>query len=340
MLQRFGRASRKFFRMFWNTMSSCHRPEQTTFTFSTPSASSDVSRSLAQTRVSSPYNGVPYNRVSSLMDVDYFRGSMNADGVSQNGHLDLLRVVNPDLSSKSNSELNDTTTADRADTAPLEVVSPPYLPDLYFESSPEPSLSCVMALSYEILTNVLREDAIPHQAGHSAHPRDRAEGHGAYSLASLDESPIPSIAHLVTWSTVPRELFLTPLGSGPHCQRPVTSRSYRKSHRLTCTTDTSSSDGHSTLFSPSIESLVDLVHRFDRQWPSNGRPQLDRTSKVSSSSHISASSTVPFRSRKLSWSWGLFLSADSLLTMPLVLAAANIAQTRRLHRRFVRRTLA
>lgn len=324
-------------------MSSCHRPEQAAFTCSTPPASSDVSRPLNQTRVSSPYNGVPYNRVSSLMDVDYFRGSMNADGVSQNGYLEMLRVINPDASSKSNSELSGTTTADRADTSPLEVVSPPYLPDLYFESSPEPSLSCVMALSYEILTNVLREDAIPRQAGRSAHSRDRAESHGAYSLSSLDESPIPSIARLVTWSTVPRELFLTPLGPGPHCQQPVDSRLYRSQNaqRLTSTTDTSSSDGHSTLFSPSIESLIDIVDRFNRQWPSNGRPQPDRTSEVSSSSHISAaSSTATLRSRKLSWSRGLFLSADSLLTMPLVLAAANIAQKRRLHRGFIRRALA
>lgn len=336
VLKQLGRASRRFFKMFWSTMCSYHRPEQAKFTPSTPSASP-----RGPTRAPSPYNGISYNRVSSLMDVDYFRGSINADGVSQSGYLAMLRVVNPDLSSRSNSELSGTMIAARVNTPPMEATNPPCLPDLYFVSSPEPSLSCVMALSYDILTNVLREGAIPLPARRSASSFDRSESppNDTYSQSSLGESPVPSIARIFTWNTVPRELVFTPLGPRLDCQRPVNSRSNRSSDRLTSTTGTSlSSEGRSTLFPSSIESLIDLLDRFNRQWSTTVRPRSDRTSK--GTSRISAASLeVSQNSRKLSCSWGLFLSVDSLPTMPIVLAAANVAQKRRLHRRLVRRVL-
>lgn len=318
-------------------MCSCHQSEQTDH-LSTTSASPCDPSPVAPVRVPSPYNSIPYNRVSALMDVDFFRGSMNIDGVSQNGYLEMLRVVNPDPSSRSNSELSETMSAARANT-PVDVISPPRLPDLYFVSSPEPSLSCVMDLSYHILANLLREGMMPpRERSVRSFNRTESPPRGTHSLSSLDESPVPSIARIVTWNTVPQELFFAPLGPGSDCRQPVDRCSCRSSNRLTSTTVTLSSDGRSTSFASSLESLFDLVDRFNRQGARNGRPGSDRTSK--SSARISAaSSSVSSSNRKLSWSWGLFLSVDSLPTMPLVLAAANIAQKRRLPRRFVRRPL-
>lgn len=325
-------------------MRSCHRPEQAVRASPTPSASSGIPHSIVPTSVSSPYNGISYNRVSVLMDVDHFRGSMNADGVSQNGYLQMLTVANPDPTSRSNSELSGTMPATRANTPPSDVTAAsPYLPDLYFVASPEPSLSCVMALSYDILTSMLREDGIALQTGPSAPSLDRAGSPlpGVYSPSSLDESPVPAITPMVTWNTMPRELFLTPLGPGSDCRNPVNRHSCHSS-RLTSTTGTSyasfASDVPSTLFASSLESLIDLVDRFNRQWARNGRPQSGRTSK-GSAWMSGASSTASLRSGQLSWSWGLFLSVDTLPTMPLVLAAATAAQQRRLHRRLVRQAL-
>lgn len=331
-LERSVRASRALFRKFWATMRSCYKPEQEEAT-----STASTSTSHPHPRVSSPYRSIPYHRVSALMDVDYFRGSMNADESSQDGRLEILKVVNPDASIGSNSELGGSTIAERVNTSPNEATHTPCLPDLYFVASPEPSLSCMMTLSYDILTNLLREDV---QDNCSACTFGRAESppRGVRSVSSLNESPVLSTARLVTWNTMPRELFFTPLAEPEgSCLQRVESLSSRHSSRLTGTAGTSfSSDRHSTPFVASIDSLVDLVERFNHQWTRNARPLSDRTSRDLSSRISAISSETSQSSRQLSWSRGVFLSVDSLPLIPIVLAAARVAQKRRLRRKLAR----
>lgn len=330
-LERSARASRKFFRKFWATVRSCYKPEQEE---TTPTASTSASH--PHPRVSSPYRSIPYHRVSALMDVDYFRGSMNPDGGSQDGRLEILKVVNPDAYIGSNSELGGSTIAEKVNTPPTHA---PCLPDLYFVASPEPSLSCVMTISYDILTNLLRENG---QDECSTCTSGRAESppRRIHSLSSLDESPAPSIARL-TWNTVPRELFFTPLaepnGSWPQRVEPLSSR---HSSILTDTTGASLSSGRrSTPFVASLDSLVDLVERFNHQWTRNDRLRSDRTSRdLSSRISVISSETSP-SSRRLSWNRGLFLSVDSLPLIPLMVGAARVAQKRRFRWRLTRHAL-
>lgn len=329
IFHRMGHTSRKFIRTFWDTICSCHRPEQAT---SKASPSSSHASTRVPARVSSPYNGIPYHRVSALMDVDYFRGNVNADGISQNGRLEILKVVNPDLKTGSDSEFSRSSTAGRVINrsryrphGTKKRKSTPRLPELSFVANPEPSLYL------DILTSILLEEGSP--------PFERAvsPSHSlpSFSMTSLDELSIPSVARIVTWNNIPRELFFHPLG--PHWAIPER-RDYSSNlnvNRLTCTTGTTLAGGSpSSQLVSSIDSLVDLVDRFTRQWTKQARPQSDGISRHSRVSHTSAASSAkPEKSRQLSWSWGLFLGVDSLPTMPIVLAAAKVAQQRRLRRR-------
>ncbi|KAJ5621029.1 hypothetical protein N7510_005013 [Penicillium lagena] len=98
-------------------------------------------------RASSPsYRGVPYNRISTLMDVDYFRGSMKPGGKN----FGILRVLNPDPSSKASSV--DVRVMPRSIAPRLPGgAGPPRLPVLSFMVSPDPPLSSMIATALEEL---------------------------------------------------------------------------------------------------------------------------------------------------------------------------------------------
>lgn len=331
IIGRLGCKSRKVFHTFWNTVCACHRPEPAT---SKASPSTSHASTRVPTRVSSPYNGVPYHRVSALMDVDYFRGNVNADGISQNGRFEILKVVNPDLKIRSDSTFSRSSTVGRVTVRShrtLRRTSTPRLPDLSFVASPEPSLY------FDILTSILLEEGSHPPFERAASPLYSLP---SFSISSLDESPIPSIARIVTWNTIPQELFFHPLGpngpNGPNWTLPER-RDYPSNfnvNRLACSTGTTlASDSPPNQWVSSIDSLVDLVDRFTRQWTRHARHQSDPTSRQSRFSHTSAASSARYgKSRQLSWSWGLFLSVESLPTLPIVLAAAKVAQRRRLRK--------
>lgn len=132
-----GNASRALLKKLWTRM----RPSRT------PLGSPAPSDSHVCQRVSSPsYHGVQYTRLSTLMDVDYFRGSMNPDGLD----FDTLKVLNPDPSSGSNSEegkSNRETSMATVGTlcSPAADAFPPKLPNLCFVNQPDPSFSFIIA---------------------------------------------------------------------------------------------------------------------------------------------------------------------------------------------------
>ncbi|CAL5871456.1 uncharacterized protein PFLUO_LOCUS5707 [Penicillium psychrofluorescens] len=96
---------------------------------------------------SSPsYRGVPYNRISTLMDVDYFRGSMDPGGKN----FGILRVLNPDPSSKASSVDVRVKPICIAPRLPIGA-GPPRLPVLSFMVNPEPPLSSMIATALEEL---------------------------------------------------------------------------------------------------------------------------------------------------------------------------------------------
>ncbi|KAJ5831808.1 hypothetical protein N7474_000119 [Penicillium riverlandense] len=96
-------------------------------------------------RASSPsYRGVSYNRISTLMDVDYFRGSTNPGGKNSG----ILKVLNPDPSSKASSVDVRGKPFSIAPNPPIGA-GPPRLPVLSFMVSPDPPLSSMIATALE-----------------------------------------------------------------------------------------------------------------------------------------------------------------------------------------------
>ncbi|KAJ5765168.1 hypothetical protein N7520_004727 [Penicillium odoratum] len=92
----------RIWRRLWNGIISCQNDSPTSGPRRplTPSPSP----SDEETPSSSPScRPVPYDHVSSLTDVDYLRGSINRDGLSQRGYLNKLRVVSTDIHTRRSS---------------------------------------------------------------------------------------------------------------------------------------------------------------------------------------------------------------------------------------------
>lgn len=96
------------------------------------------------------YRPVPYDGVSSLMDVDYLRGNINRDGISQDGRLDSLRVVNPDIRTPGSSTISYYDMFDDIDDRVGRRSSHvPCLPDFWFTRAPTPPLSISIGLGLQ-----------------------------------------------------------------------------------------------------------------------------------------------------------------------------------------------
>lgn len=98
------------------------------------------------------YRPVPYDGVSYLMDVDYLRGNINRDGISQDGHMDSLRVVNPDIRTPRASTISYYDMFDDIDDRVGRRSSHvPCLPDFWFTQAPTPPLSISIGLGLQQL---------------------------------------------------------------------------------------------------------------------------------------------------------------------------------------------
>ncbi|KAJ5272405.1 hypothetical protein N7478_007530 [Penicillium angulare] len=170
----FNLASRIWQRMWHGILFPCQKPS--------PSPSSSVPSSptfarfpltptpesgIQETSGSSPiFQPLAYDHISSLLNADYFRGTINQDGISQNGEWDALRVLNPDLSSQ-----NTISESSHDIPKPLRIGRPkslaPVLPDLPFIRNVEPSLS----VSFELGLRNLRSSVTYNEFQQSTYNR-------------------------------------------------------------------------------------------------------------------------------------------------------------------------
>ena len=196
------KASPKFWRRLWHKIRPVQKlpPETSPRVFPTPPQ--------ALTHVSSPScHGVPYNRVSMLMDVDYFRGNTNPDGITQNGGWEILRLLNPDPSSHGSSS------NDQLDMFMVQrQTSPtPCLPNFAFVHNPELPFAVTVAIGLRDLASaMLSQNAGSLVAYIPASPTNSTSR--GLSPNGGDECTLTSRAHMVSWNNLPRslELFLTP----------------------------------------------------------------------------------------------------------------------------------
>lgn len=340
--RRLRRTSRRIFRkLYWKIRCSSQQTHASSVTSSVPSH--------ILTGVSSPYHGVPYHRVSALMDVDYFRGSINLDGVTQSGLLERLRVTNPDRSTGSHSlggHSGRPATIERQGYPPPIATIPPCLPDLFFVTRPEPTLTYVVAAGLQDVEDSTSPDGCrPFFTRYASpsHPDTESMSRGSSSQHSRDDWHLPSRSSPVSWDVIPRSLELVPTSPKsprPGYQQPVYDYPCRDRDTLTSITGTSVRTGHrSSSLVSGFESLDDTVGRVRIQWLEDSQPPSSRRSNNRSVHPSARSSAVSRRTSQMSWGWGLFVNADSLSTIPLVLSAAKVAQSRRPRRTFPRRAL-
>lgn len=138
------------------------------------------------------YRPVPYDGVSSLMDVDYLRGSINRDGISQDGHMNSLRVVNPEIQTSRSSTISYYDMFDDIDDRVGRRSSHvPCLPDFWFTRAPTPPLSVSIGLGLQQLgESMLSEncpspatESIPGELSASSSPDERPSRTKPQSLA-------------------------------------------------------------------------------------------------------------------------------------------------------------
>ncbi|KAJ5114052.1 hypothetical protein N7456_002586 [Penicillium angulare] len=278
----FNLASRIWQRVWHGILLPCQKPSPS------PSSSEPSSPTLARFPLTpTPNSGtiqetgdsspiiphVAYDHISSLFNVDYFRGTINQDGISQNGAWDALRVLNPDFSGQNTSS-ESSHNIPKALRTGRRYSGAPVLPDLPFIRSAEPSLS----VSFELGLRNLRSSAAYNEPArnyyHRATPGPAPDTiqQELSASRSLNERPTP-LSRIFPRNGLTRalelfrqpQLFISP-EPDPENENENGNEDEKSSHISIDTASTSlGSQSRDPSLSSSIESAFDL-NRFRGQW--------------------------------------------------------------------------